>query len=258
MNKNDRKANETWKAYEPNKITPDQRQAELKNFASTIPRKAAISNSRALPQIKKGQTPNRKSVPVPIVAQSSRHAQPKKTIVAPKKQERATRKSGPLPNIHYPNPKVSQKRIMNNIFDPNTPENNPKARKKTMQGRSFAQQQQQPEKLRVSWQPHRRNPDGPPIEIELEDCILHGLPADVAHESEPISKVILCLLAEILTLKERLISLEQGGAQAPAGQQQAEAPGELFRSGEMAKVMQNLAAEVMRAEMEKNSEQQDS
>jgi hypothetical protein len=257
VNKNNRKSNETWKAYEPNKVTPDERQAELKNFASTIPRKAEISNSRVLPKIKQPQKPVRKSVPVPIVAQSSRHAQPKRTIVAPKKQEPQRRKSGPIPQIHHSNPQVSQKRIMNHIFDPNKPENNPTARKKTMAGRSFAQQhQQQPDKLRVAWQPHRRNPDGPPIEIELDDCIIHGLPADVAHESEPMSKIVLCLLAEILSLKERLMQLEQGGV--PAQQQNGAQPGSAsdFAQGEMAKAMQAAAAAAISQAFEKKAAEQ--
>lgn len=117
-----------------------------------------------------------------------------------------------------------------------------------MAGRSFAQQHEQPEKLVVKWQPHRRNPDGPPIQIELTDCILDGLPADVAHESEPMSKVVLCLLAELLTLREELESLKQGGGASPQPQQPQSAQD--FMSGEMARAMQEAAAKAVAAERE--------
>lgn len=60
MNKNNRKSNESWKAYEPNKVTPDQRQAELRNFASTIPRKAELSNSQLCPRSKRATGPKRR------------------------------------------------------------------------------------------------------------------------------------------------------------------------------------------------------
>jgi len=240
--------NANWKAYEPHKVTSDQRQVELKNFAAKIPRKNEKSNSRALPAIKKGAVPDRKSAPVPIVAQSSRYAQPKVTISPPKKQEQVRMKSGPIPKVRYPNQKVSGKRVMNHIFDPNRPENNPVARKKKeMAGRSFAQEQhQEPEKMVVKWHPHRRNPDGQaPIQVELDDCILDGLPVDMVHESEPMSRVVLAILAEILSLRDRVHQLELGGAGHAVAVQQTGSAAD-FVSGEMARAMQEAAENALR------------
>lgn len=73
--------------------------------------------------------------------------------------------------------------------------------------RQFSQGQQQDQDIVVvRWRPARNSVN----EIELSDGTrLAGLPDDVDGEPDPQAKVILCLLGEILTLRERLDAMEQ-------------------------------------------------
>lgn len=81
-----------------------------------------------------------------------------------------------------------------------------KRKEERMATRQFSNQPQESDAMIVRWRPLRNSSN----EIELSDGTrLAGLPDDVDGEPDPQAKVILCLLAEILTLRERLDAMEQ-------------------------------------------------
>ena len=82
------------------------------------------------------------------------------------------------------------------------------------QARQFKSTEEQRDVVTVRWQPTRNTPN----EVELSDgTILAGLPDDVEGEPDASAKVVLALLGEILTLRDRLDFIEQkiGGALQP-------------------------------------------
>lgn len=59
-----------------------------------------------------------------------------------------------------------------------------------------------------NWEP-RYNSD---IAIELDGCIIYGVPEYIEQESDSQGKILLALLGEILTLRDRLDRLESAAA----------------------------------------------
>jgi len=65
-----------------------------------------------------------------------------------------------------------------------------------------------PNKTVVRWHPGRNSK----IQIELTDCIIVGIPDDIAGEPDPQAKVVAALFSEILSLSQRISALESQGA----------------------------------------------
>jgi hypothetical protein len=85
----------------------------------------------------------------------------------------------------------------------------------------FAQNTPQPppNKQVIRWHPGRNSN----LQIELNDVIISGIPEDIKGEPDPQAKVVAALFSEILSLRNRIIQLENGSGAPPA------APPELER-----------------------------
>ncbi len=69
-------------------------------------------------------------------------------------------------------------------------------------------------KFTVNWYPTR----GPGVDayVELDACFIRGLPSNPEAETDPVSRMVIALLTEVVTLRARVERLEPKDEAAPA------------------------------------------
>jgi len=123
-----------------------------------------------------------------------------------------------IPNPAIPQTGGMQPPDLSGLPDPSVPQNGVTVQQLAqgariqgapMQGQPQQQQQrQESDKPVVRWHPGRNSS----ISIEMGDSIITGIPDSIEKEPDPQAKVVAALFSEILSLRARLDSLEQGGS----------------------------------------------
>jgi hypothetical protein len=117
----------------------------------------------------------------------------------------------PDPAIPQGGPNPAMMAAMAALPDPSVPQSNVTVQSLRNQAQGIQQNKQQnneEKKVNIRWHPNRNSK----IAIELGDSILSGLPDSIEHEPDPQAKVVAALFAEILSLRERIQRLEEGGS----------------------------------------------